>query len=69
MDAQLLLEKIQVLPAKLQQEVEHFIGFLVTQKDKVTEQRPIQSGLLKGKKIRMSEDFDSPLDWHRVSTQ
>ncbi|MGB0430850.1 MAG: DUF2281 domain-containing protein [Bacteroidia bacterium] len=60
MNNEAILEKINSLPLDLQKEVEDFIDFLKTRVDqKRPEKRKL--GLLKGK-IRMSDDFDEPLE-------
>ncbi len=55
-----ILEKINTLPIELQKEVEDFKDFLKSKVDlKKADKRKL--GLLKGK-IKMSDDFDEPLD-------
>ena len=57
-----LIEKVKKLPAAYQKEVEDFVDFILEKKinpQKIEKQRTL--GLLKGK-IKMSPDFDAPLD-------
>lgn len=57
-----LLEKIKKIPVAYQQEVEDFVDFILEKKvnpSKSSEKRTL--GLLKGK-MKMSADFDAPLD-------
>lgn len=57
-----LIEKVKKLPAAYQKEVEDFIDAIIETKINPlkTEKKRIL-GLLKGK-MKMSEDFDAPLD-------
>lgn len=57
-----LFIKIESLPSGLRKEVEAFIDGLLKRKRKEEPKRkPIPFGKFKGK-IRMSDDFDGPLD-------
>jgi hypothetical protein len=61
-----LLTQINSLPANLRQEVQDFVEFLKTKvernSEKIEESKaPRKPGALKGK-IKMSPDFDEPLD-------
>jgi mRNA-degrading endonuclease RelE of RelBE toxin-antitoxin system len=57
-----LIEKVKKLPAAYQKEVEDFVDFILEKKiniEKVEKKRTL--GLLKGK-MKMSPDFDAPLE-------
>ena len=58
-----ILEKIKMIPAAYQQEVEDFIDFILEKKGnlKPRQNKGRKLGLLKGK-MKMSPDFDEPLD-------
>ncbi|KQM66405.1 hypothetical protein ASE74_08350 [Pedobacter sp. Leaf216] len=58
-----ILEKINMMPIAYQQEVEDFIDFILQKKvnKKNEEKQQRKLGLLKGK-MKMSEDFNAPLD-------
>ena len=58
-----ILEKIKMIPAAYQQEVEDFIDFILEKKGnlKSPQNKGRKLGLLKGK-MKMSPDFDEPLD-------
>lgn len=57
-----LMEKINNLPPKYRQEVEDFVDFIWEKKvPALSDKKERVSGQLKGK-VRMSEDFDAPLD-------
>ncbi|MCX2495541.1 DUF2281 domain-containing protein [Pedobacter sp. PF22-3] len=63
MDQLHILEKIKMIPVAYQQEVEDFIDFILQKKDlKRSEKKSNRKlGLLKGK-MKMSDDFNSPLE-------
>lgn len=52
--------KLESLPPNLKKEVNDFIDFLIS-KSKTTEKKNAKFGSAKGK-IKMSDDFDEPLD-------
>ncbi len=58
-----ILEKIKMIPIAYQQEVEDFIDFIIEKKSnmKLLTNQGRKLGLLKGK-MKMSPDFDEPLD-------
>ncbi|GAB3947059.1 hypothetical protein GCM10028805_18620 [Spirosoma harenae] len=56
-----LLTEIKSLPPELRREVEDFVAFLRTKIQRVTELKEREFGYAKGK-VRMSDDFDEPLD-------
>jgi hypothetical protein len=57
-----LFLKINSLPAEMRKEVEAFIESLMKRvKQDTPKEKPIPFGKFKGK-IRMSDDFDAPLD-------
>jgi hypothetical protein len=63
MDQLRILEKIKMIPVAYQQEVEDFIDFILQKKvDKKDEEKTNRKlGLLRGK-MKMSDDFYTPLD-------
>jgi len=63
MDQLHILEKIKMIPVAYQQEVEDFIDFILQKKvnKKNEEKTQRKLGLLKGK-MKMSDDFNAPLD-------
>ena len=63
MDQLHILEKIKMIPVAYQQKVEDFIDFILQKKDlKRREKKSNRKlGLLKGK-MKMSDDFNSPLE-------
>jgi hypothetical protein len=63
MDQLRILEKIKMIPVAYQQEVEDFIDFISQKKvDKKDEEKTNRKlGLLRGK-MKMSDDFYTPLD-------
>ncbi len=57
-----LLEKIKKVPVAYQQEVEDFVDFILEKKLHSPHKDPKRTlGLLKGK-MKMSSDFDAPLE-------
>lgn len=56
-----LYTKLESLPPELKTEVNNFIDFLIEKTKKNKEKITPKFGSAKGK-IRMSEDFDKPLD-------
>lgn len=52
--------KLESLPPDLKKEVNDFVDFLIS-KSKSGQRKPAKFGSAKGK-IRMSDDFDAPLD-------
>ena len=56
-----LYTKLETLPKNLKQEVSDFIDFLLDKSSKKKKQIIPQFGSAKGK-IKMSPDFDEPLD-------
>jgi len=56
-----LYTKISSLPENLKNEANDFIDYLVSKKRKNKSKKVRQAGFLKGK-IKMSSDFDEPLD-------
>lgn len=60
-----ILKKIEKLPFLMQKEVNDFVDFLIYKSKKKKEKSEIGTqsnfGILKGK-IKMSEDFDEPLE-------
>jgi hypothetical protein len=63
MDQLRILEKIKMIPVAYQQELEDFIDFILQKKvDKKDEEKTNRKlGLLRGK-MKMSDDFYTPLD-------
>ena len=66
MNSPAILEKLEALPEPLQTEVLHYIEFLIeryvkTSHPSSSSRKKRQAGLLQGK-IRMSDDFDAPLE-------
>lgn len=61
MDNVSLYNKINSLPENLKKEVQDFVEFLQTKTKKAPGKKPRAFGSLKGK-IKMTEDFDAPLD-------
>ncbi|QXU41840.1 DUF2281 domain-containing protein [Pedobacter sp. D749] len=63
MDQLNILEKIKMIPVAYQQEVEDFIDFILQKKVNKKDEgnSPRKLGLLKGK-MKMSDDFNAPLD-------
>ncbi|UFH53354.1 DUF2281 domain-containing protein [Spirosoma sp. KNUC1025] len=56
-----LLTEITALPPELRQEVEDFVAFLRTKKQRNTVQKEREFGYAKGQ-VRLADDFDDPLD-------
>lgn len=56
-----LYNKINSLPENLKKEVQDFVDVLQAKARENPQKKPRPFGSLKGK-IRMTEDFDSPLD-------
>ncbi|AUD00457.1 type II toxin-antitoxin system VapB family antitoxin [Spirosoma pollinicola] len=56
-----LLSEIVALPPELRREVEDFVAFLRTKKQATTAPAEREFGYAKGK-VRLSDDFDAPLD-------
>jgi hypothetical protein len=56
-----LYNKINSLPENLKKEVQDFVEFLQTKVKKDSRKQPRAFGSLKGK-IKMSEDFDAPIE-------
>lgn len=61
MEQKQLYDKIDSLPNDLKSEVNDFIDFLMTKKNKATTKKKPQFGCAKGQ-IYISPDFDEPLD-------
>lgn len=61
MDNISLYNKINSLPDNLKKEVQDFVEFLQTKAEKDLEKKSRTFGSLKGK-IKMTEDFDAPLE-------
>lgn len=61
MDNVSLYNKINSLPENLKKEVQDFVEFLQTKTKKDSRKKPHAFGSLKGK-IKISEDFDAPID-------
>lgn len=55
------MTEITALPPELRREVEDFVAFLRTRKQRVTELKEREFGYAKGK-VHLSDDFDEPLD-------
>lgn len=56
-----LLTEITALPPELRREVEDFVAFLHTKKERSKPITEREFGYAKGK-VRLAEDFDAPLD-------
>ncbi len=56
-----LLTQITALPPELRREVEDFVAFLRTKKQREASLAKREFGYAKGK-VRLSRDFDAPLD-------
>ena len=56
-----LLTEITALPPELRREVEDFVAFLRTKKQRETSITEREFGYAKGQ-VRLSDDFDAPLD-------
>lgn len=56
-----LLTEITALPPELRREVEDFVAFLRTKKQRETSIKEREFGYAKGQ-VRLSDDFDAPLD-------
>ncbi|MBC6108880.1 DUF2281 domain-containing protein [Pedobacter fastidiosus] len=65
-----IFEKIKMIPTAYQQEVEDFIDFILQKKTKndLEENKKRKIGLLKGK-MKMSSDFDEPLNDFKCNDQ
>lgn len=61
--AELIIEKVRLLPEALQTKVLHFAEFLAEREAASAPSQKTRSGfgILKGK-IHLSDDFDAPLD-------
>lgn len=53
--------KLELLPPELRKEVRDFIDFLISKRKSSSSPKKAQFGSARGK-IRMSDDFDKPLD-------
>jgi hypothetical protein len=56
-----LLTEITALPPELRREVEDFVAFLRTKKQRGTELKEREFGYAKGQ-VQLTDDFDEPLD-------
>jgi len=67
METNILIEKVEKLPAPLKKEVEDFVDFLIFKNESQDKQQSNEknlSGFGSGKGIfgKMADDFDAPLD-------